>query len=64
MSEKPFILTRREKELLGKVKDEYVEKIFYYICRGEVRELTPLTCENLIERYLKMQEEAKHEHST
>jgi hypothetical protein len=53
-------LTNTEKKLLNQVEDQYIERIFYYICVGDVAELTPQSCENLMERYIKLQNEKKY----
>jgi hypothetical protein len=53
-------VTPYQKQLLDQVTDEYVEKIFYYICIGDVKELTPQTCENLMKKYLDLQNYKMH----
>jgi hypothetical protein len=53
-------VTPYQKELLDQIEDKYVENIFYYICIGDVEKLTPVTCENLMERYLELQNYKKH----
>ena len=54
-------LTNNEKKLLSQVKDMYAERILYYICTGDVANLTPLACENLLRRWIDLEKNQKGE---
>lgn len=52
-------LTQTEKELLELIDDPYIQELYYYICIGDVAELTPLSCENLMKNYIAKQNQGK-----